>query len=594
MSFSQLSHDSNQSTDMPRILAVVAPLSAAIIYIIAAVGRGIADSDEAIYVNAAQQMVQSGDWITPYVNGLRYLNKPPLLIWLVAASFKLFGVSEMAARLPGLAAIVTTTWLVQRITVRVAGQYAALCSGLAFAFCIGTAIFTLEVMTDIFLVFFLALAMYCFLLASENSFQSLPPVLIFFAAVGGAVMTKSLLGIAFPFGAAILYFLISRHFPRIPLKNIGLGCLLTGLITIPWHVVAEMRNPGFLENVIVNHQVLRFLGKMPGGNYMSVPLGLFWFLLLVWLFPWTLFLHAVIRYVRFSVQDDRLRKTRILCLSWAAVVLAVLTFSSRLEHYAFPLLPPLAILTGLTLASNQRAVNRWVRGGFTAMAVVAALLLIIGVVIYSGLLGAIGVPTLGWEMPAEQELTDYSLVLDLPTEILAQLLGWPLMVTIFGLSAGFFLAWYMHRSGRRVLAVLSIAAAMAVFVLSASRSLEICEPVLSSKAFGEAIARQSQPGDSAVILGDFWTARSIAFYAPIRLYIHGGSASAFQVAQQFPDAPKLKLTRDEIMELWQSNQGVFVIGEPEKVKNLDLPNWTTVMHSGGRVLVSNRLQPLNQ
>jgi len=138
------------------------------------------------------------------------------------------------------------------------------------------------------------------------------------------------------------------------------------------------------------------------------------------------------------------------------------------------------------------------------------------------------------------------------------------------------------------LAVLAIAAAMAVFVFSASRSIEICAPVLSSKAFGKKIAEQCRPGDSVVILGDFWNASSIAFYAPTRIYIYGGRAPVFQVAQQFPDAPKLELKPEDFMALWQSEQRVFVIGEPEELVNLDLPHLRTIMHSGGRVLVSNQ------
>lgn len=222
------------------------------------------------------------------------------------------------------------------------------------------------------------------------------------------------------------------------------------------------------------------------------------------------------------------------------------------------------------------------------MAVVAGLLLILGIVILSGVIGAAGGPTLGWKMPVDKELTDYSLVLNLPSEILAQLLGWPLISTVLGLSAGFFLAWFMHRSGRRVLAILAIAAAMAVFVFSASLSIKICGPVLSSKAFGKEIAEQCRPGDSVVILGDFWTASSIPFYAPARVYIFGGRAAAFQVARQFADAPKLELTQEDLMELWRSKHRVFVIGEPEKVASLDLPGLRTMMHSGGRVLVSNQ------
>jgi 4-amino-4-deoxy-L-arabinose transferase-like glycosyltransferase len=569
------------------ILAAGAPLLAVIVYGIAAIGRGIVDSDEALYVQAAHQMFASDDWVTPYVNGLRYLNKPPLLIWLIAGSFKLFGVSELAARLPGLAGIALSTWLVQRITGRIAGKYAALYSGLAFAFCAGTAIFTLEVMTDIVLVFFLTLAMYCFQSAKDDSFKSLLPIVGFFAALGGAMMTKSLLGFAIPMGAVCIYAVATRRIPAVPWKIIALGCSITGSIVVPWHIVAELRNPGFLKNVIINQQVLRFLGEMPVKDSLNVPLWLFWILLLAWLFPWTLFLPASIRRALSSAQSAGLRQIRILCLSWIAIVLAVLSVSDRLEHYAFPILPPLAILIGLSLVSEDPVVIRWVRRGFKAAAVLAGLLLIIGIVILSGGVGAAGSPTPGWEKPAAEVTSDYSLVIDLPEDILAQLLGWPLVATLFGLSAGFFLAFLLERSGKRLWSVISIAAAMSVFVISASKSLEICEPVLSSKAFGEKIAKTSRTDDIVVILGDFWTASSIAFYTPARIYIHGGEATSFHIAQKFPDAPKLKLTQEELTGLWRSDKGVFVLGEPEKIESLDLPESRTIFQSGGRVLLYN-------
>jgi hypothetical protein len=359
------------------------------------------------------------------------------------------------------------------------------------------------------------------------------------------------------------------------------------LIVVPWHIIAEIRNPGFLENVIINQQFLRFLGKMPVKDSLSIPLWLFWLLLLAWIFPWTLFLPASIRQWLSSNCSDRLKQVRILCLSWFAVIMAVLSISDRLEHYAFPVLPPLAILIGLALASEDRIIIRWIRGGFRTAAVIAATLFIIGIVILSGGIGIVGTSTLGWEKPAAETTSDYSLMLDLPEEILSQLLGWPLAATVFGLSAGLFIAFLLERSGRRLGAVLSIALAMSIFTISASRSLKICEPVLSSKQFGREIAELSQPGDVAVVLGDFWTASSIPYYTQTRIYIHGGQARSFYVAQQFPDAPQLILSREELLNLWASDQGVFVLGEPEKLAGLELVDSHTILQSGGRVLVRN-------
>ncbi|MEJ2110281.1 MAG: glycosyltransferase family 39 protein, partial [Acidobacteriota bacterium] len=488
---------------------------------------------------------------------------------------------------PGIIGIAATTWLLQRITIRAAGYHAALYSGLAFAFCAGTAIFTLEVMTDIILVFFLTLAMYCLLLAFDDSFRSLAPVIGFFAAVGGAMMTKSLLGLAFPVGATILFAFAIRQRPSISIKKVALGCSLTGLIVIPWHIVAELRNPGFLENVIINQQVLRFVGQMPVKDSLNVPLGLFWLLLFAWIFPWTLFLPASVRLFLSKSQNSSLRRIRILCLSWITVVLLVLSFSGRLEHYAFPVLPPLAILAGLALASEDRLVSRWVSRGFKATAFIAGILFVIGIAILTLEIGAIGGSMLGWEKPAAEVTSDYSVMLELPAEILSQLLGWPLIATVFGLSGGFLIAFFLERSRKKVWAVISIVVGMSVFVISASKSLAICEPILSSRAFGEELAKSHQPDDAVVILGDFWTASSIAFYAPTRIYLHGGEARSFHIAQQFPDAPKLKLSRDELLELWQSDKRIFILGEPEKIENLKLEESYTVVKSGGRVLIRN-------
>jgi 4-amino-4-deoxy-L-arabinose transferase-like glycosyltransferase len=306
--------------------------------------------------------------------------------------------------------------------------------------------------------------------------------------------------------------------------------------------------------------------------------------------PWTFFLPAALRVPDHAVDGGRPRRTILLCFCWAGLVMAFFTVSDRLEHYAFPILPAMAIPIGMSLWSGGSAAERWVKRGFLAAGIAGLLVLIAGGVIYAGadrLLGGAS-SSADWSRPPAEDLTDYSTVLALPREIVNRLLGWPLASAIGGLSAGLILGFFLNRSARRKWAVASLAAAMAVFVIAASRSIRICEPVVSSKAFGEQLARIHQPGDRVVIIGDYWTANSINFYAPVRLYIHEGQAHSFRVAQQFTDAPKLSLSREELIEFWQSGRRVFVLGELRKLDGLPLPGRHLVLESGGRALWSNR------
>ena len=190
-------------------------LVTAAVYLYTAGGRAILDGDEARYVHVARQMAERGDWVTPYANGLRYFNKPPLLYWLEGASFQLFGMTEFAARLPVVLGLLGTTWLVQRLATLAAGGFAGFAAGLSFAFCIGTFLFTREVMHDVLVVFFLTLAMYCLVLWYRDRGEGAWPVIGFGASLAGAVLSKGLIGIAFPVGIALIVYVLSKPRPAL-------------------------------------------------------------------------------------------------------------------------------------------------------------------------------------------------------------------------------------------------------------------------------------------------------------------------------------------------------------------------------------------
>src|SRR5512141_1511585 len=111
-------------------LAMLLPLLlAAVLYLGTTTGRAVIDYDEGYYAQAAKHMVERGDWVTPYANGVRFLEKPPLLYWLTAASFSAFGINEIALRLPTALAVIALVWIVMRTAGRAFNERGALIAG---------------------------------------------------------------------------------------------------------------------------------------------------------------------------------------------------------------------------------------------------------------------------------------------------------------------------------------------------------------------------------------------------------------------------------------------------------------------------------
>lgn len=550
-------------------LTLAAPvLLAAAVYSLAALHRAIADADEAVYVEIPRQMLARGDWLTPFLNGVRSLDKPPLLYWLIALCYLLFGQSEFTVRIPAILGVCGTAWLVQRITVRLAGVRSALAASLAFAFCVGTFLFTLEVMHDILLVFFLTLAVYCFVAMLEAPARP-GPLLGLAAAAAGAFLSKGLLGIALPAGIVATYVAVTRRLPPMRWRWLALGALLFCTLALPWHIAMEARNPGFLRIYFFEEQILRFLGRRLPVDYASVPLPLFWALLPVWLVPWSVFLPGA----------WLLRKhSRAVSIAgcWAGWLLAFFSVSSRLEHYAFPLLPPLAILAGTALADPRaRRATAW---AFKILAALAAAFALTAVLVAAIWITGYGLQLEGAH-PERTHSSDFSILADFPAEVVQRLLPAAFVVSL-AMSAGCLLA------RRRPLVWLTVA--MAVFHGAAGYSIRAAEEIVSSKAFGIVLARLHRPEDTVVVFGDYETANSIHFYAPVRLHVCEGAAPSLAPGLRYADAPRLLLTRGELAERWRSPGRVWLIVDAGRLAELDLAPVFRVAASAGRLLVANR------
>lgn len=311
--------------------------------------------DEGRYATISLEMLQSGDWITPRLNGLLYFEKPALPYWLGAISFWLLGVNEFAARLwPALAgflSIVAVGVTARRLWGEEAGHLAALVQG-ASCWTMANAHF---LNLDTGLTLFLTLALCAFLLAQrEDSGHAARRGWMWgcWAAMAGATLSKGLIGIMIPGAVLIVYSLVWRKFAFWRQLHLFTGLLLFLLLTAPWFIAVSHANPGFARFFFIHEHFERFLTTE---HHRSGPWWYFVPYLLAGFLPWTTLLPALIiqgcrRDGRAPVQHDRI------LLVWVAFVFLFFSVSgSKLPSYILPMFPALALLAGHHLAQRRPA-----------------------------------------------------------------------------------------------------------------------------------------------------------------------------------------------------------------------------------------------
>lgn len=309
---------------------------------------------EAMYALIPKEMYEAGCWLAPTLNGARYLDKPPLFYWVNLIAYHLFGVSDRVARLPTLAIGLGEVWFTYLIGRRLLGTRSAWLGGFVLLTSVGFFTLHLQLLTDHLVT--LALVAAIWVLVSAEDHPSRPWAVLFMVCLAAGFMSKGFIGIAFP--VAILgFYAWFRHRPRLLYLALDpWGWLVFLVLTVPWFWVMERTYPGFLQEHIVNEQILRFLGRRYPPDIIPFPLPGFWLFLFIWLLPWGLVLPvALYRFWRQTTWPDQVRRACLL-LIWAATIMVFFSISSsRIEYYSLPALPPLALIVGWSLGQSLEA-----------------------------------------------------------------------------------------------------------------------------------------------------------------------------------------------------------------------------------------------
>ena len=587
------------------------------------------DDVDASHAQAAQHMAQTGNLVTLYVNGVRYLEKPPLPYWLDAGLYKIFGENAFATHLPNTLALLGCAWLAWLWAGRAWGQRAGFYAALGILTSIGPFLFTRFSIPEALLSFLLLLALYCFLTGFES--YRLARFYGMWAALALALLTKGLIAPVFFAAAAIPLLMLSGQWRRWRSMKPFSGMLLFLAIAAPWHILAGLANPdqgqpvgnhptpgnvhGFWYFYFLNEHVFRFLGTRFPHDYNRMPMVWYWLAHLVWLFPWSLFLPALLLvawrtrrnwmqhlhrdsgqtvdfYLDYAAREDvatyvarlkfRVRSAWLLGM-YSAFVLLFFAISTNQEYYTFPAWPALLILIAGVLANIEERrgpdegkpllSTRWLSWAQAVFAVV----------------GVLAAAALGWglwesrhlpygadigKLLAHRDVGDYTLSMshffDLTGASFAAL-RLPAALAAVALLIGPAVSWLLRVRRKHLAATTTLALTSAVFLIAAHIAFARFEPMLSSKQFADTIVAKGSPSDSFIIYGDQSDASSVVFYThnflrkPAYVVMQpcspSGEGSSLVWGSCWPDAPKIFLSDAQVAAMWGAGQRKWIFAQ---------------------------------
>jgi len=598
------------------------------------------DDADATHAQAAQAMVHTGDWVTLHIDGVRYLEKPPLPYWLSALSLRVFGANTFAIHLPLALAVLALAFLGYAWARRAFDSRAAFYTGLFVLTATGVFLFTRIFIPEVLLSVFLCGALYSLLQALEEKASGFHAY-AFWILMAFAVLTKGLIAIIFLLGTAILFLAFTKQLPYLYRLRPFTGVLLFLAIAAPWHILAGLRNTGganghgFFWFYFVNEHFLRFLGRRIPRDYNKLPAALYWSQHLIWLFPWSLFtptaLWVAYRKRRealaareLNASGERLSRlellsrnnpsrkpplatgftghTVLLLAMFSAFVLVFFSFSTNQEYYTFPIYLPLLMLlaASLSLAKQTYAASLTLRRTLTfAHAAFALLGLAIAAALAYGLYTSRHLPytpDIG-ALLAHRGVGDYTLstshFFDLTGPSFAAL-RLPAAIAAAAFAVGPLLAWWMRSRQKHFAATLTIALTSAVFLFAAHIALVRFSPMLSSQDFAAHIQQLEQSGsgpDEILIYGDQAFGSSLPFYLNRSVLLVDGRTTSMQFGGTFPDAPPIFLSHAQLLAQWGSGPRKILFvpqEERDEVDHLLGSHQILLAETSGKALITDR------
>jgi len=512
------------------------------------------EPDEGRYAEIPREMVEQGDYIVPHLNYVRYFEKPPLLYWGTAFSYKLFGANEWSFRLPNAMMAMLCVIILYLFAQIWFDSRTAFLSSLILMSSFGFFAMAHIVTIDMLFAVLLCAALLCFYEYYRR--QKRLFLYLFYLSLALATLAKGPVSLIL-MGATILLFLgTERKLSFIKqLLNVR-ALLLFALVTIPWFLIISLKEKEFFHFFFIDQHLLRFLTtkhKRSGPLYYFIPV------ILGGMFPWCIFLPR-------AIMDLWRTRTLRLFFIWSMVVFVFFSISgSKLPPYILPVFPALSLILGYFFSRP----GRWEVSPLLEQRIFygALFLIAIGTFLHtSGLLDA--------------SISRMSQIGDVAARFKALSLG------LFIASALLALICLLKRFRTIPLFVLVLLFSFSkefLILLNVSR----IDSLNTTKGLSRIINEHSSVNDYVVSYGSF--NETLPFYTGRRVYL-AAHTGELEMGAQYPEAKPFFLTDEDFQRLFQSDKRVFAV---LKTKKLDtsmqsFANNINIVHCDeGRCLITN-------
>lgn len=494
------------------------------------------EPDEGRYAEIPREMNESGDFITPKLNYVKYYEKPPLLYWMTAASFKIFGENELAARIPIAISAILCAAVVGVFAAFLYGRRAGAISSMITAtsllfFGVGHII-----LTDMPLTLFITLSAASYYAAARTPKGGRRTALlcVFYASTAFGVLTKGLVAIVLPGGIITLHAILTRD-ARFFLAAFSLpGIALFFAITVPYFWTICSRDPEFFHFFFIREHFLRYTTQI---HSRYEPFWFFLPLLPAGLLPWTGWIASL--FGRGSAARDG--ESSLYLFLWCGVILAFFSLSSsKLIPYITPCVMPLAIAIGATLDRSIEE-RRWMGRGL-AVTTAISVLFSIALVVFA----------------AQGRYIDPSEVM--PTAIIAS------AALLIGPIASIVLTSRGRRYGA---AVVVLCASAAIFLCSLASIFDIMGETRSMKQ-ASMILNERAPDHTPVAWDE--VLQGVPFYTGKRVIIVGGMGElefgAERERVETPNAESFFWTKERFADEWASDRPLALVVRTENVREI--------------------------
>ncbi|MEJ2644994.1 MAG: glycosyltransferase family 39 protein [Gammaproteobacteria bacterium] len=526
--------------------------------------RAIWNPDEGRYSEIPREMVVSGNYVTPHLDGVKYFEKPPLFYWLQAASIKVFGLHQWDLRLWPVLFALFGSLMVYGAGRQMFGRRAGLLSAMVLATSLLYYFLGRAIILDMAVSILMAAAMLTFLLGVRG-----PPgptrrnyLWAFYVFMALATLTKGLIGIALP-GLVILVWMALLNEWRL-LRSIYLpsGLLIYLVVATPWHVLVSIANPEFPYFYFIQQQFLRYL-TMSAHRYQ--PDWFFIPILLLGMVPWTVFMfQAVWKGLPESWGRRKEHKETLFLVLWAVLIFVFFSLSkSKLVPYILPIFPALALLIGRWLAQQPAA------GAVRRPLAVLALL---------GLAGAVAIAMLPNGLARSHSALEFNRMVG-TSQIY-------LMAVVLAVAS--IVPYLLARRARLDVALVSMAVLFGGFHTVVGHALTGLDPKWSVRAMAEMIKPELKPDDAVVTYNTYF--QELPVYLQRRVIIVNWK-NELTFGSKYQDTSGWMIDTAQFWKLWNSDRKVYVFanaGDYEQLVEGAHGRYRVLARNAYHVLLTNQ------